>query len=347
MNTVQLPIVNPPLKGFLRWAYTLSITSSYEETKPWYYSNFIQLSCNKDFLENSTQFYVDFFRGKPNELNYNNPFLLTCAVNYVILDHLHIDDFPKFFADLIRSRYYCVVFIDESRLSLAASYQKEPFPHHLLLYGFDWEQEIFYASMFDNQGIYRNVQIPFQEIKEAVHSMQQLLDNKRTFDHHTYLYKCIPHSSYTFDKTAAVDQLRDYINGETHLNRINYNFDQDEAFGIKIYDYLQLYFDAVERDDSRLVRRNDVRHLHVLWEHKQLMSERIGYLIDEGVIPYDEELVQGFKDISNRAKKLRDQYIRHEIRYDREVFPRLKLRFEQFREEEPILLQKLIALLLA
>lgn len=345
MNAFQLPVVNPPLKGFLRWAYTLSITSIHEETMPWYYSNFIQMFCKKNFLEDGRQYYVDFFRGKPNELNFNNPFLLTCSVNYTILESLALDAWPKFFADQIQNGYYCVVFLDEARLSPAASYQKEPFPHHLFLYGFDWEESVFNASMFDHTGVYRNLQIPFREFQDAVQSMRHLLKERLTADHHTYFYKYEPHSPYPFDKTAAIDQLRDYLNGETHLNRINYNSDNEEAFGIKVYDYLQLYFDAVEGNDSRLGDRNDVRHLHVLWEHKKMMSERIGYLVDEGIIPYDEELVAGYKDITKRAMKLRDQYIRHEIREDKEMFERLRLRFDEFQKEEPVLLQKLITLL--
>lgn len=342
MNAVQLPIQNPPLKGFLRWAYTLSITSVHEETLPWYYSNFIQLSCKKNFLEDGRQYYIDFFRGKPNELNFNNPFLLTCSVNYTILENMALDDWPEFFANQIRSGYYCVVFLDESKLSRAASYQKGPFPHHLFLYGFDGEEQIFYASMFDHTGVYRNVQIPFQEFLEAVQSMRHLLQDNLMADHHTYFYKYEPHDSYAFDKMAAIDQLRDYLNGETHLNRMNYNFDHREAFGINVYSYLQMYFDAVESNDPRLGERNDVRHLHVLWEHKRMMSERIEYLVKAGIIPYDEELVEGYRVITKRAMNLRDQYIRHEIREDKKVFEKLKLRFDQFRNEESVLLNKLI-----
>lgn len=345
MNAVQLPVLNPPLKGFLRWAYTLSITSAHEETIPWYYSNFIQLSCKKTFLEDGRQFYIDFFRGKPNELNFNNPFLLTCSVNYTILEHLALDAWPQFFADQIRSGYYCVVFLDEAKLPPAAAYQKEPFPHHLFLYGFDWDNRIFDASMFDHTGVYRNVQIPFTEFLDAIHSMRHLLREGLTADHHTYFYKYEPHSPYPFDRIVALDQLHDYLNGETHLNRINYIPDDEQAFGIDVYDYLQMYYDAVESNDPRLGDRNDVRHLHVLWEHKKMMSERIAYLIDEGIIPYDEELVNGYQDITTRAMKLRDQYIRHEMREDKAVFAKVRLRLEQFRKEEPVLLQRLISLL--
>ncbi|MDR9746497.1 hypothetical protein [Paenibacillus taichungensis] len=345
MNAVQLPVLNPPLKGFLRWAYTLSITSAHEETIPWYYSNFIQLSCKKTFLEDGRQFYIDFFRGKPNELNFNNPFLLTCSVNYTILEHLALDAWPHFFADQIRSGYYCVVFLDEAKLPPAAAYQQEPFPHHLFLYGFDWDHRFFYASMFDHTGVYRNVQIPFTEFLDAVHSMRHLLREGLTSDHHTYFYKYEPHSPYPFDRIVALDQLHDYLNGETHLNRINYNPDDEQAFGLDVYDYLQMYYDAVESNDPRLGDRNDVRHLHVLWEHKKMMSERIAYLIDGGIIPYDEELVNGYQDITTRAMKLRDQYIRHEIREDKAVFAKVRLRLEQFRKEEPVLLQRLISLL--
>ncbi|WP_152392715.1 hypothetical protein [Paenibacillus guangzhouensis] len=345
MNAVQLPLQDPPLKGFLRWAYTLSITSAHEETIPWYYSNFIQLSCTKRFLTDGRQYFLDFFRGKPNELNFNNPFLLTCSVNYTIMESLVLDDWPQFIANQIRSGYYCVVFLDESRLSPAASYRQEPFPHHLFLYGFDEDTRVFDVSMFDRTGVYRNMQISFQEFQDAVQSMRHLLQEKITADHHTYFYKYEPHSPYPFDKTAVIDQLQDYLHGETHLNRINYNPDEGEAFGIKVYDYMQMYYDAVEHGDTRLRSRNDVRHLHVLWEHKKMMSERIEYLVEQGLISYDEELVKGYKDLTQRALKLRDQYIRHEIREDREIFARLRLRFDQFRDEEPVLLQKLITLL--
>ncbi|MCR8645974.1 hypothetical protein NV379_25460 [Paenibacillus sp. N1-5-1-14] len=345
MNAVQLPLLDPPLKGFLRWAYTLSITSAHEETIPWYYSNFIQLSCTKRFLEDGRQFFLDFFRGKPNELNFNNPFLLTCSVNYTIMENLALGDWPQFIANQIQSGYYCVVFVDEARLSPSAAYQQEPFPHHLFIYGFDLDDRVFHVSMFDRTGVYRNLRVSFEEFQDAVQSMRHLLREKLTADHHTYFYKYEPHSPYPFDKTAAIDQLRDYLNGETHLNRINYNPDEGEAFGIKVYDYLQMYYNAVQQGDSRLGYRVDVRHLHVLWEHKKMMSERIDYLIKQGMIPYDEELVEGYNDITKRALKLRDQYIRHEMREDQEIYERLRLRFDQFREEEPVLLQKLITML--
>lgn len=343
MNAVQLPVQNPPLKGFLRWAYTLSITSAHKQTIPWYYSNFIQLHCNKKFLVDGRQYYVDFFRGQANELNFNNPFLLTCSVNYTLLDNLALKDWTKFYADQIRNDYYCIVFLDESKISSSASYQKEPFPHHLLLYGFDWKEEIFYASMFNKMGVYCNLEISFREFQDALHSMRNLIKENFSSDHHTYFYKYMPHS-YHFDKKSVINQLREYMNGETHLNRINRNFNE-EAFGIKIYEYLQMYYEAVEYKDPRLCDRNDVRHLHVLWEHKKMMSERIEYLIDEGIIPYDKELVEGYKDITKKAMKLRDQYIRHEIREDREMFERIRLRLDQFQHDEPILLHKLISLL--
>ncbi|TVX93391.1 hypothetical protein [Paenibacillus agilis] len=345
MNVVQLPVFNPPLKGFLRWAYTLSITSGHEESMPWYYSNFIQWSCTSKILDGDRQFYVDFFRGKPNELNFNNPFLLTCSVNYSILDSLAVDAWPKFFADQIRNGYYCVVFLDESKLSTAACYQKHHFPHHLFIYGFDWDQRIFYVSMFDNKEVYRNLQISFQEFQDAIHSMRHLLKEKYTDDHHTYFYKYEPHFPYPFDTTSVIDQLQDYLDGETHLNRINYIYDNEQAFGIKVYDYLQMYFDAAEKNDPRLKDRNDLRNLHVIWEHKKMMSDRIGYMVEKGIIPYDEELVEGCKDIAKRAMKLRDQYIRHKIREDKKMFEMVKIRLDQFKNEELVLLQKLINML--
>ncbi|WP_253735909.1 hypothetical protein [Paenibacillus sp. FJAT-26967] len=339
-SSKQLPVSTPPLKGFLRWAYTLSITSSYSQTLPWYYSNFIQLSCTKRFLEDGIQCFVDFHRGQPNELNFNNPFLITCCVNYSILSNLSLDSLIEFFVHQIRNEYYCIVFLDESRLSVSASFEQEPFPHHLFLYGYDTDERVFHASMFDKTGVYRNLTITFDEFRNAIQSMRTLLENNETGDHHTYLYQ-FKDGIYKFDHTAVKDQLKDYLNSENHINRINFN-GQNLVYGLEIYDYLKLYYEAVRDGNPSLVWQNDIRHLHVLWEHKMVMSERISYMIGNGIIGQDEILVDGYKKLTHQAMLLRDHYIRHSMRPDASIFDRVSGKLQEFKEQEAHYLEKLL-----
>ena len=139
MNAFQLPVVNPPLKGFCGGPIHFPSPASMKKRSLGFTA--ILSSCSAKTFWRTAGSTILIFRGKPNELNFNNPFLLTCSVNYTLLESLALDVWPKFFADQIQNGYYCVVFLDESRLSPAASYQREPFPHHL-----------FYTVMIGTKG---------------------------------------------------------------------------------------------------------------------------------------------------------------------------------------------------
>lgn len=341
MNRHQLPLQPPPIKGFLRWAYTLSITHNYEETLPWYYTNFIQMSCTKHFLEKRRTFFFDFFRGKPNELNFNNPFLLTCAVNYELLSGYRPDELVEFMIGRINQGYYAIVFIDESKITASFAYDGDAFPHHLMLSGYDLKERTFDVSMFDFNQVYRTIKIPFEEFISACDSMKRLIESGLEADHHTFFYRFNGEHPYAFDPVAVADQLRDYLNSETHLNRINYNPD-GEVFGLETYEYLQLYFKAAAERHPSLVWPNAVRHLHLLWEHKKVMTDRIRYFTQQGIIERDDELQQSFEELANKAKLLRDQLAIAEMKGDDRIYAKVPAKLGAIKEREPELLERLL-----
>ena len=52
----ELILSNSPIKGYTIHAYPLSIALNEEKCKPWFYSNYIQLVCDPDYIENFYDF---------------------------------------------------------------------------------------------------------------------------------------------------------------------------------------------------------------------------------------------------------------------------------------------------
>ena len=55
-----LPIAEPPVRCFLYDAYPLSILATHTEYLPWFYSNYIQICCYKNFIERD-EVFLEFF----------------------------------------------------------------------------------------------------------------------------------------------------------------------------------------------------------------------------------------------------------------------------------------------
>ncbi len=72
------------------------------------------------------------------------------------------------------------------------------------------------------------------------------------------------------------------------------------SFGVKVYD--QYIKDVIECSKQNL--EIDYRISYLLYEHHQLMRNRVLYLQDKGVIKKDLKLVQTADDIVRRTKQL-------------------------------------------
>ncbi len=290
----------PPLLGFLSWAYTLAITHAHEETHDWFYTNFVLLSCNTDYLEPRRFATLDFWRGGQNEMLENNPFLHCRAIGYEPFFSLR--DPNRLISDLrlaIDEDFYPMVFLDETLLEFSTTHGTNRFyPHHVLLYGYDPEQETFDALGFgrhcqgDIFGKFGPQRVSAAEIIAAVDSMRIGLKEGRIYEQLTFflkLKKLAPDPfppSYAFDLDLLRRTIIDYLEGQSYCGRSNRNM-ENTLIGLKVYDELDRYFHLVEqrRMDAD---REDVRHLHILEDHKRIMVERVRYLARKNIVAADD-----------------------------------------------------------
>lgn len=59
-----MPLQDPPLKGYLIHAYPLSIVTTTEKSKPWLYSNYVQIWCDKNLFESAKVLKIDFLKAR-------------------------------------------------------------------------------------------------------------------------------------------------------------------------------------------------------------------------------------------------------------------------------------------
>ncbi len=206
-------MVDPPIHGFLYWGFTLSITMKNEKSHPWFYTNFIQLHCNRDFLEKKKKLRFDFYLGR-YEYRYNNPFLITQMLSPELFPDLKGDRMIDFFIHAIDQGYYPVPFVDEHYLSQSPSYKNRHLPHHVMLCGYDLERELFIKKGFDRKGLFGKQETTFTEIKSAYdHMLEELeADEKNEFhpDHQrSFLFKYNEQYSYDFSIDQVQQQIED------------------------------------------------------------------------------------------------------------------------------------------
>ncbi len=332
-----LPIAAPPINGLLKWAYTLSVSSYYPETLPWFRTNFAQVYCNQDFLDRQTEFVFDFFRGFQPEYT-SNPFVQAWVVasKPQPFDPDHISENLK---ECIDEGYYPVLFVDEQEISDRAAYHKWSQPHRILLYGYDTEKTVFYTSGLGANLIYGTHQVPFSELESAYRAIRLQIASCQVPEQDSYLLRFNFGFRYEFDIAAVAIQLEEYLNGSVTEFRIDRNLEQ-YAFGSKTYECLRQYYDALANGES-LVKRHDIRHLHILWEHKRLLWERVKYMNDAGW-SINSTTIASLQELSRRCLSLKTLLIKHGLRPIPKVFEMIHHELSEIETLEIIAIHKLL-----
>ena len=138
--------------------------------------------------------------------------------------------------------------------------------------------------------------VPFREFTAAVESMRAGLQQHRIEEQLTYFLRLKKFGldanppSFNFDLDVLRQSLLDYLQGRSYFGRLNHNM-LNTVVGLRVYEQLDRYFLLAE--EGRMgIDREDVRHLHILEEHKRLMVQRLRYLAKKNLAaPADIEPV--------------------------------------------------------
>lgn len=298
MGIKELELRIPPIVGYQYLAYPLCTVLTRNEALPWFYSNFIHLYCHHDLNSEAASrsvpmtFYgEDFIRC---------PWLITQK-----LEREYVLDSPsgiiEFLIHSIRSNYTISLHVDEFYIPRRRVYQQTHYAHDILVYGYDDARRSFLVLGYDEEMQFQKTVVPYHEMEQGFQNLEWT-DN---YDEQIYLYKFNKPGSYRLDAAFIKESLEEYMTGSNISLRNRGTADPLEAaFGIDVYA-------ALIRNMPVLVRKRDIRPIHILWEHKKMMGLRLQYLCDQELLSPD--FAECFRPIEEQAYALRHLLMKYAL----------------------------------
>ena len=147
---------------------------------------------------------------------------------------------------------------------------------------------------------------------------------------------------YDVDTTLIRDTLREYLNSQDTKNhfRMMRNRFNDTTFGVEVYD---VALDRIMKQMQSEEPDFDIRALHVMYDHKVLMLERIKYLMANGYLNYDADLIAEYEEVVKNMQAARNLLIKISINEDVAEAARFKDYFRIAKEKEVAVLLEVLS----
>ncbi len=330
MISNELQIVQPPVICYLHHAYPLTAAQNHEDFFAWFYSNYIQLEF--DLNCSSLNFFTHGVCGN----SIYSPILDYKILDLELISLSHID-IIAFIVDSINMGYYVTTYLDEYYIPERFSYNKFHFRHDVMIFGYDLNKNIFKIIGFNDKQQYSTSCISFSEFEN---SYTNCIDKKNDVILFKAKDKLSYEPSFSFDKVNLINLLEDYYFSRNTSERLRIFSNPKKGFiyGMSVYNELIKYYkSAIENDKKEL----DIRHMHLLWEHKKCMVSRIEYLISNKFIN-SNTVLDGYICLRNTALSLRNILIKFLVVNDKKYIKKIITSLGKMHSDEEQLLSSLI-----
>lgn len=323
MNNIYNAItLEPPMKGYLEYAYPLSILFAQDKCyMSWLFQHYIQVVCKNDFSE---------FKHADNDWMHLREGALKC--NYICLPKSIFTEYTDFekiiipmFYHMLKDGFYFSGVFNERFIPQMRAYKKYDYDHDYLIFGGDFDAKTFKILGYSNHGLYEAMTITFEQYFNAVlHTKyENVIVN---------FLKINLDNNFCFNSEKTMVLLKDYL----HSSDSVYGYDgQEFCFGINAVRRLCDYIDNL--GDHGI----DLRFFYFLWEHKKLMLSRIEFLMNKGLISSNVNKCEKYYHIINQTKVLLNLCIKYNISNSKEILQRIKAHICEVADKEEQLLIEL------
>ncbi len=309
MSQRKLPITVPPIIGYTIHAYPLSVIFNYNETLPWFLSNYIQLVCDTRYKGNFFNFSVlpCILEGSKwiDSVYPGNPWIKRNSIEGYFLRNYNIE-INDFMINSINHNNYVVLHLDEYYIPDTRSYKIRTFYHENLVYGYNIKDKTYNALGFNGKGIFGDIRISFENFEEGVKSNFAYCP-----DGQIKLLSYNNEYSYEVDLVLISDQLTDFLYSQRTDNnyRTFRNPSQNCVYGLAVYGGLIEYFRLLSEGKVY----HDIRPLHILWEHKKCMLLRMEYLLKLYPSTELEEIYNQYQLVEKKCLIMRQYLMKYSI----------------------------------
>ena len=344
-NKKKLPVTYPMITSWQWHATLFSILSSNDNAKKWIFSNYIQLRCYNivEIFTGDDMLFTDIMPGSSSLQEC--PYLITSLLTKEQIES-YCGNIIDFIIKTIDLGGYVYGVIDEARI-LSDFEVDYKFPHELFIYGYDMDQEVFYVGDFTFKDRYSHSKVSFEDVRRGYEVISAPEDHMFKDDYKGtrglyVIQKNVDTCYYNVDTTLIRDTLREYLSSADTKNhfRMMRNRFNDTTFGVKVYDRV---LDRINMQMSKKEPDFDIRALHVMYDHKVLMYERIKYLMANGYLNYDQDLLDTYQLVVKNMLTARNLLIKISINGNLEDASRFKMYFGIAKEKEVSVLLEVLS----
>ena len=345
-DKMRLPVTRNPLITSWQWHATLfSILSEDDNAKKWIYSNYIQLRSFKveEIFTGDEILFADMIPGTSSLKTC--PYLVTSLMTKSQIE-CYCGDIVDFIIKTLDLGGYVYGVFDEAKILSDYSVDYK-FPHELFIYGYNRDKKYFYTGDFTFKERYSHNTVSFDELRKGYDAISPDEDHMFRDDYmgHRGLYVIFKNTDtcyYELDTALIRDTLREYLNSQDTKNhfRMMRNRFNDTTFGVEVYDVaLARIMKQMQAEEPDF----DVRALHVMYDHKVLMLARIKYLMANGYLNYDADLITSYEEVVKNMQAARNLLIKISINEDVSAAVRFKDYFQIAKEKEVAVLLEVLS----
>ncbi len=341
MRMKILPMTKPIVETYHYDSYPLSIMKAYgDDYLKWVLSNYIQINAFKDILKRQDVF-LEFYGPQ----GFTAAFLNTQLVLWSVFTQLNID-INDYIMKHIDQNYYLYFQVDEFFIHNRRAYQKQHYIHDLLVYGYDEEKQIYNVVGYNNDFIYIESTITFEEFKQAF--LNNNIDkDKNYWADRIFMFQYKKNSKYEFNLDLVKHLLKEYLNSENSYERYN-RFDnptKEKVYGIEVYNKVLEHLDYAKHDIKCFKHlpegHLDNRLFRLIMEHKQLMAMRLEY-INKNIVDISD-LVKEYGDVVKISHNSILLSIKYEITQNKKTLDHLIEDVKMIQEQDCKLLNQLLS----
>lgn len=339
MDKKKLANQETPLNGYMEDAYALTVAISRDSNYEWIYSNYIQLVF-QDPIKYDNQpikFYkVSFKNGYIWDADC--PLLCYDSITRDMIEMLNID-IIDFICKSIFYNNYVKVYLDEFYLPYRFLFKNKHYIHESLFFGFDYEKKELYglAYVTDKTGYhFKEFAVNMDDVRQAYYApIGESVQKERIV-----LMSCNREKYYEFDKENVKRSIFEYINSvqtDLRFTEIN-NPNESYIFGISIYDELIAYYKNGAKTKS-------VIPLHIIYEHKKLMVDRIKYMVENQYISNAQDIIDNYLCLIDKSYKCKLLFLKYKYADNDTTYQRLEKCIYEIKAQDEELMERLYLLL--
>ncbi|MCR5702873.1 MAG: hypothetical protein K6G76_12130 [Lachnospiraceae bacterium] len=346
-NKAVLPVKYPAITSWQWHATLFSILGDDENAKRWIYSNYIQLRCYNidEYTTGEEILLCDMMPG--SSAMKECPYLIFSLITKPQIE-AYCGDVVDFIVKTIDLGGYVYGAFDEARMLCDVKVDYK-FSHELFIYGYNMDEEVFYVGDFTFKDKYSYTTVSFDKVKKGFEALTATEDHVFNTDYKGtrglyVIQKNTENRYYELDKDLIKRTINEYLEGfdtKDHFRMMRNRFD-DTVFGVNVYDAI------LERIDKQLHEEEpdfDIRALHIAYDHKVLMLDRLKYLMANEVIPFDQAMLDEYAGVVEDMLAARNLLVRISVTGEIEAGTRIAEHVNTARAKDVAILKKVADLL--